>query len=617
MSTPTSIPDPSTLVNTRMRLKEEPPAFIRFVGTLPKRKATYVGVQWDSAQRGKHHTKVDNEEIFSVPKRQNADSTSEEDPALAQSSFSFLKWTTLEAKIENQLQLLEQQKGADACHQASYSDFPVHYDIQRTIGDAVQERYMVDIRDGKVEWRDKTQVELVGMQQVSQRYFHRLDRLNVVSVNHQGVSRIGNLKALATSLETLDLSCNLYSAWEEVLKIFPQAPKLKILMLSGNRFNDWDKLPQLAKEMRSESEALPFTALDTLVLNGTMAHWSDAENLVEHYFPHLKEVHMCDNFIEHITHESGENDAYWEHMEHIDLMNNKIASWSDVQTLAHLKSLQRINLRKNPVQSIQAPSEGEFPQLRSLSLEQSQILKWSDIDALHLFPALSDVRLQGTPLEKQNGRATTRMFTIARVAKLTSMNGSTVSKRERIDAEKYYLKTCADSKMKDLKYGTFDEKKFAVLHPRYKELSLVHGNFEDFVQKEEQKPTAMKQSLVHVLIKNMSSTVNDATMHMEKKLAPSLHVIDLKKMCQRKWKLPVHLQKLYFTPDPEDLFPEELDDDNQEISFFGVRSGGVILMEERDLDKEKREAEEKKRDEEERERQHREHLERMDREKDF
>ena len=123
--------------------------------------------------------------------------------------------------------------------------------------------------------------------------------------------------------------------------------------------------------------------------------------------------------------------------------------------------------------------------------------------------------------------------------------------------------------------------------------------------------------MVHVLIKNMSSTANDQTMHMEKRLAPSLRVIDLKKMCQRKWKLKAELQRLYFTPDPENLFPEELDDDNQEISFFGVRSGGIILMEERNLEEERRQEEDKKRDEEERERLHSEHLQRMDREKDF
>merc|ERR1712188_228399 len=99
-------------------------------------------------------------------------------------------------------------------------------------------------------------------------------------------------------------------------------------------------------------------------------------------------------------------------MEHVNLMNNDIDSWSEICKLSALPSLARINLRRNPIDSISTPAEGEFPSLKSLSLEQTKISTWKDVDALNLFPSLSDIRLQGPPLEKKVGHASARIFTI-------------------------------------------------------------------------------------------------------------------------------------------------------------------------------------------------------------
>lgn len=605
--------DPEQYINTRIRIKDEPPAFIRFIGELSGRNSKYIGLQWDDPSRGKPRPSINDteENIYNVPEKK---SVGFEIPPSKFSSFNFLKWSLIKDKIIKNKQ--------------NPSLNLIQFDVNSSIMDAIQDRYMEKVGDGIVEWRETRNVELVGMEKVSRKYFHHTEKLNIVASNHQGISKIGDLSALV-SIETLDLSCNLFKTWEEVLKVFPQLPWLKELILSGNRFDDWEDLPTIAERLKEEKNPPPYQ-LETLVLNSTLAQWNDIEAFIVHLFPKLKEVHLCDNYISKLVpinylESSPElllnnGTSIGKYIDSVDLMNNEISSWEEITSFVTLyPSLRKLNLRRNPIMKINISLKDSvaFLNLESLSLEDTLISSWDDIDALNLLPSLNDLRIQQTPLESNEGRASTRIFTIARIEKLIQLNGSFVSEKERTDAEKYYLKYCADIRIQSRADGTFDENRFNTQHPRYKVLCEKYGSYEEFVQidsADKQK----KHHLVPVLIRNMAtSTVDSETLHMEKKISSSMKVIELKKLCQRKWKIPIDLQKLYYTPDPQDLFPEYLDDDQQILSYYGVRVGGVILVEERDLKREEEEAKKKIQEKNEKEMKYTEHLQRLDQMKDF
>eukprot|EP00163_Fabomonas_tropica_P009797 TRINITY_DN196_c0_g1_i11.p1 TRINITY_DN196_c0_g1~~TRINITY_DN196_c0_g1_i11.p1 ORF type:complete len:176 (-),score=42.93 TRINITY_DN196_c0_g1_i11:366-893(-) len=92
---------------------------------------------------------------------------------------------------------------------------------------------------------------------------------------------------------------------------------------------------------------------------------------------------------------------------------------------------------------------------------------------LRFLPKLSEIRFQKNPLLKNIGFSLARLLLIARLATLTHVNGSSVRVRERLDAEKLYIKKCMTERLQAEKENKpFD---MQALHPRYAELIKVHG----------------------------------------------------------------------------------------------------------------------------------------------
>jgi hypothetical protein len=93
---------------------------------------------------------------------------------------------------------------------------------------------------------------------------------------------------------------------------------------------------------------------------------------------------------------------------------------------------------------------------------------------------------------------------------------------------------------------------------------------------------------------NASSLQGSSSSNSTKKKVPlNLTVHKLKLMCTRLFKLDADLMKLYYK-DVEDEFAQPLTEDQYDLAFYGVRDGGLILMEEIDFEFE----EKKKKDQE-------------------
>jgi Leucine-rich repeat (LRR) protein len=68
----------------------------------------------------------------------------------------------------------------------------------------------------------------------------------------------------------------------------------------------------------------------------------------------------------------------------VNLEDNKIASWDEVEEFRKLKNLKRLTLNKNHISRINYKSG--WPELYVLSIEDNCLEHYSAIDALNEFP---------------------------------------------------------------------------------------------------------------------------------------------------------------------------------------------------------------------------------------
>jgi hypothetical protein len=115
----------------------------------------------------------------------------------------------------------------------------------------------------------------------------------------------------------------------------------------------------------------------------------------------------------------------------LNLEDNKVADWAQVELLAGMAHLHRLHLSCNPLQEVRYPGappplqqqqqqqrdqqagqqqqqpRHAFAQLHALLLGSCQLRSWSSVDQLDLFPSLQELRISGNPLlegAKSGGR---------------------------------------------------------------------------------------------------------------------------------------------------------------------------------------------------------------------
>lgn len=227
------------------------------------------------------------------------------------------------------------------------------------------------------------------------------------------------------------------------------------------------------------------------------------------------------------------------------------------------------------------PVPAFFPALSTLFLGDCGLMWWRDVDILHNFPALVSTRLSNNPLFA-TARGGGRFEVIARVGRLTSLNGSEVRPAERRDAEIRYLRMV----MTDMVAGS----KHHPDHPRLAELLGIYGH---------QVPGADPGSLGSANPNSTPSTLTlhltcvavsaSATMGSHTKVLPShLTLGQLRALCQQLFKVPVATMQLYMRTDPETM-PELLaGDESRALTWHGVTDGAGLLVDEIDAEAERR-----------------------------
>lgn len=191
-------------------------------------------------------------------------------------------------------------------------------------------------------------------------------------------------------------------------------------------------------------------------LKQSLISWNDIQAILN-VFPQLQDLQLGGNelsVLDEIKHNQ---------LSTLNLEDNQLSDWKQVAHLGKLPNLKTLFLNNNQLKSIDEPTSGTmFSQLRFLRIDSNLIDNWTSIDALNKYKNLEILRCKNNPIFKDLDKEHEAAQIVGRIGHLTTVNGSTLTNREKIDLERYYLIQCA-------KDGTTHES-IAKIHPRYKEL---------------------------------------------------------------------------------------------------------------------------------------------------
>ncbi|CDS09874.1 hypothetical protein LRAMOSA02551 [Lichtheimia ramosa] len=178
---------------------------------------------------------------------------------------------------------------------------------------------------------------------------------------------------------------------------------------------------------------------------------------------YLEDLQHAKNDIQHLT---NLNNNQFPRLQCINLDVNEISSWDQVAKLGCLQSLDILYLNGNNIPSIQSIAVNSFPKLEFLCVDHNQIKDWESLDVLNALSSLKRLRCKGNPIVAALSREQAMLQIVSRIKSLTVVEGNTVTPRERVDFERYYLKLCT-------KDGN-TRQEIARLHPRFSELCQIH-----------------------------------------------------------------------------------------------------------------------------------------------
>lgn len=265
----------------------------------------------------------------------------------------------------------------------------------------------------------------------------------------------------------LDLGRNLFETLDEIAGITSQLPQLRSLSLDGNRI-------QSVSNIDSQDLRPAFNGIRTLSLNDMLLLPHELRTIVAQ-FPNLSELSASGNDL-------GEDLAVEvpETLATVTLEGNNFMSLNDVFCLGcqqgNARNIHTLVLKNNNIREVIRhtnnglsnalytwDASGDLicnnkpfafhPALTTLDLSHNSISDWSLLNALpHLFPGLKHLRISHNPLYSSLKAANRTpltpadgyMLTIARLPKLQTLNYSTITEKERLNAETYYLSQIAE-----------------------------------------------------------------------------------------------------------------------------------------------------------------------------
>ncbi|OJD38576.1 tubulin-specific chaperone e [Diplodia corticola] len=440
---------------------------VRYVGQVQGTKGEWLGVEWDDPTRGKHDGSHAGVRYFECRRKHPT-------------AGSFVRPNRPSDPPVSYVEALKQKYASEPVEDPSVSNIDI------VVFGKAPENVPVNSA-GKVIMISGKEAEEVGFDKIRKKLAN-LKELRIVLLDgmcmerpfsklfeqagEMAVDQLTDVKDASPSIQELDLSRNLFEEWREVASICVQLESLRRLKVDGNRLRDLELDGCLSSA---------FTHVSTLSLEDTLLSWEDVTNMCS-ALPSLATLSLTSNAFDKLGQTSLPST-----ITELILEKNYFRSLDDLRCLTKLPNLRSLKLKNNLISGILGPhSAGGEPLVFSDSVSEvdlvhNSIEDWAFIDNLpSVFPGLTSLRISSNPLyhglQAVDGKPLTAddgyMLTIARLGKLKIMNFSTISAKERLNAETYYLSQIG-AELSSAPEG--QESKVIATHGRYSELCAEYG----------------------------------------------------------------------------------------------------------------------------------------------
>ncbi|BEI81916.1 hypothetical protein CcaverHIS002_0210760 [Cutaneotrichosporon cavernicola] len=522
------------------------PLTLRYVGPLPGLDGMWLGVEYDDPTRGKHSGEYKGEQIFQA----------------APNAGAFIKFASARPLVE----------GAELVA-------------------ALQERYgLLEGEDGGREGADAVPlgdsgivVEAPGMRDVARR-IGRLERLREVGLESEWVTCLGGserehklLRDRLKGVRTIDLSTNLISSWRDVGEIVTHLTGLKVLILNHSRIRSVHDTFS-CEELKTLRYA--FASVSELHLGHCGLKWAEAVDIAS-LFPALETLFLNHNsgIVDFSTRQDQDVRASMSSLKVLSIDGCGVDSWSEVaRGLSALPALSAVQLSELTITTISPRhSSLTFPHLTRITLGDTHISTWADIDRLDDWTGgrLASLRIfcaghedgvpkQTTdPLCMSGDPRADRPLLIAKLASLTSLNGSNVTLTERWDSELFYVHYVDRLPVAE---------------------RVTWGRYAELVKKHDIAPKALVPKPASNLKSKMINlnVIAPNGMTMTLRLLPSATAASLQKRVARQLKVPA-VRVCTARPHPEapesigTWEPVEKMDEGEEIGYW-VGDGDTVVV---------------------------------------
>jgi hypothetical protein len=250
-----------------------------------------------------------------------------------------------------------------------------------------------------------------------------------------------SVSSLCANITSLDIGGNLFESWHEILRICRLFPRLSSLTLDGNRFRD----------LQTVDPDLLFPNVKYLGLRDTLLEPDEIATITKSFMS-LQTLILANNELEAWNSNSNTNNIP-STIHSLDLSGNQITTLASLTSLLTLPNLYTLLLKANKIGSSTSTSPPIPPTtlsqtLQTLDLRSNEIATWTLPSSLQTtFPSLQNLLIASNPLYATLKSADNKpltpsdgyTLTLARLPGLQTLNYSTVTDKERLNAETYYL----------------------------------------------------------------------------------------------------------------------------------------------------------------------------------
>lgn len=372
---------------------------VRYCGPVVDTKGTWLGIEWEDPNRGKHNGCHHGVQYFHTRSEMGG---------------SFIR----PQKVDQTLSV------ADAVREKYFSTLS-----------GLQGPSLDEDRDVLLYEFPKNQVvQFVGPEKITA-MLSRGETIREVSLSGMPVDRPGNdgeLASLVPKLQCLSLIHTLLSSWEQVAQVARQLPHMSALHLSKN-------ILEIPKEPTKLREC--FRCIRLMVLRDVCYSWDEALRCAE-MWPWVEDLVLSLNGISVL---SPPPDTFFQQLEHLSLQDNPISSWETVCNLGHLPRLKSLTLADCDLTSISFPETAPgqktplFANLVVLNLHNNRLKEWVSIAELNKLALLEDLVVKGNPVTVRERWHVTRCLVISILGRLQLLDRMAVTRDERREAGIYYV----------------------------------------------------------------------------------------------------------------------------------------------------------------------------------